>query len=74
MFIQVNLNVLDNGIESRHISMILSTNTRDIYVLFSATELFMLYIPALQYKLVGIIYGTLHIYYLGRLYWMELAY
>ena len=67
MFIQFNLNVLDNGVEILHISMILSTNTRDISMLCYATEIFLLYIPALQCKLLGIIYGTLYIYDLGRL-------
>ena len=67
MFIQVSLNVLDNVIESMHISMILSTNTRQIYMLCSATEIFLISVPALQYKLAGIIGGTFHIYDLGRL-------
>ena len=62
MFLQVILNVLGNGIESLHISIILSTNTRDISMLFSATEIFMIYIPEIQYKLVGIIDGTFHLY------------
>ena len=67
MFIQFNLNVLDNGVEILHISMILSTNTRDISMLCSATETFLLFIPAHQCKLLGIIYGTLYIYDLDRL-------
>ena len=67
MLLQVNLNVLDNGVESLHILMIFPTNTRDISMLCYAKELFLFYIPALQCKLVGNIYGTLHIYDLGRL-------
>ena len=67
MFLQVILNVLDNYIEILHISMILATNTRYIYMLYFATEQFMLCIPVLQCKLVGIIDGTFNIDYPGRL-------
>ena len=67
MFLQVILNVLDNFIESLHISMSLGKNTRDMYILCYTTELFLICIPALQCKLVGIIDGTLHINDPGRL-------
>ena len=64
---QAILNVLDNDIESLHISMSLDTNTRGISMLFFATELFLLCIPVLQCKLVVIIDGTFQFFYLGRL-------
>ena len=61
MFLQVILNVSYNGIKSLHISMSLATNTRYISMLFSDTELFLLFIPALQCKSVGLINETSHI-------------
>ena len=64
---QAILNVLENDIESLHISMSLDTNTRGISMLFFATELFLLCIPVLQCKLVVIIDGTFQFFYLGRL-------
>ena len=67
MFFQVSLNVLVNGIEILHISMSLNTNTREIYLLCCDTELFLLCIPVLKYKLVGIFDVALHIYCPGRL-------
>ena len=47
--------------------MSLANNTRDIFMILFATDLFIPCIPVLQCKLVGIIDGTLHIDYLGRL-------
>ena len=67
MFLQAILNVLDNDIESLHISTSLATNTRGISMLCFATELFLLCTPVLQCKLVGIIDGTFQFDYLGRL-------
>ena len=67
MFIQVSLNVLENGIKSLHISMSLASNTMEISMLCYAIELFLLCILALQYKLVGILDVTLKIYDPGRL-------
>ena len=67
MFLQEILNVLDNDIESLHISMSLATNTRGISMLCFATEIFMLCIPVLRCKLVVIIDGTFQFDYLGRL-------
>ena len=67
MFPQLNLNILDNGIESLHISMSIATNTRDVPILFYATEIFLLCIPLLQCKFLGVFYGTLHIDNPGRL-------
>ena len=48
-------------IESLHISMSLAANNRGISLLCSATEPFLLYIPVLQCKSVGITDGTLRI-------------
>ena len=67
MFLQLSLNVLDNDIESIHISMSIATNTRDIYMICFATELFILFITVLQCKLAGIIDGTFNIDYTDRL-------
>ena len=64
---QVSLNVLDNSIEIMHISMSLDNNNMDIYIRCSATEPFLICIPSLQRKLVGMIDGTLYIDYPGRL-------
>ena len=61
MFLQMSLNVLGNGIEILHIYLSLDTNTRDISLLCSATEIFLLFIPVLKFRLVGIIYGTFYI-------------
>ena len=66
MFLQLSLNVLGNVIESLHISMSLDTNSRDISMLFFNTEIFLLCIPVLQCKLLGIIDITLYIDELGR--------
>ena len=66
MLLQVSLNSLDNGIEIMHISMSIVTNTRDISIICYTTELFLLCIPVLQYKLLGIIDGTFHIDDAGR--------
>ena len=54
----MSLIVLENGIEILHLSMSLATNTRDIFLFCAATELFIVCIPVLQCKLVGIIDGT----------------
>ena len=67
MFLLVILNVLDYDIESLHFSMIIATNTRDISMLCFATEIFLIFILVLQCKLAGILYGTFHIDYPGRL-------
>ena len=47
--------------------MSLATDTRNIYMIFYATEILLLCIPEFQFKLVGIIYDTLQIYDTGRL-------
>ena len=47
--------------------MILANDTRKVYMLCSDTEIFMLCIPAFQFKLVGIIDNNLQIYDPGRL-------
>ena len=61
MFIQVSLNVLDNNIESLHISMSIATNTRAISMICLDTYIFLVFIPVIQCKLVGIIDGNLQI-------------
>ena len=67
MIIQVSLNVLFNSIESLHISMSLATNIWYISLICSNTELFLIFILVLKYKLVGVIDGIFHIDDPGRL-------